>query len=174
MADSVNNTPGNTPGSSNPSPAKLAPEAVIAQLRTIRSQIGEVEPARQVLCRFDDGQHAALALLLDLEPVADGQRHAGGLDQGRAARVTLGQRFDLAEPAREFVGRCAPVRHDQGKAAGAGFRRNHAKGFRLAPVNQRIRARDQDRQLIPVGYPHEDAVVPDLVRKPLGEIAVDY
>lgn len=44
MADSVNNTPGNTPGSSNPSPAKLAPEAVIAQLRTIRSQIGEVEP----------------------------------------------------------------------------------------------------------------------------------
>ena len=40
MADPVNNTP----GSSTPGPAKLAPEAVIAQLRTIRSQIGDVEP----------------------------------------------------------------------------------------------------------------------------------
>ena len=28
--------------------------------------------------------------------------------------------------------------------------------------------------LIPVGYPADDAVVPDLVRKPLGEIAVRY
>ena len=35
MADPVNNTP------------KLAPEAVIAQLRTIRSQIDDVEPLSQ-------------------------------------------------------------------------------------------------------------------------------
>jgi hypothetical protein len=40
MADPVTNTP----GASNPNPAKLAPEAVIAQLRTIRSQIDAVEP----------------------------------------------------------------------------------------------------------------------------------
>lgn len=40
MADPVNNTP----GSSNPDPTKLAPEAVIAQLRTLRSQMDAVEP----------------------------------------------------------------------------------------------------------------------------------
>ena len=32
------------PGPSNPNPEKLAPEAVIVQLRTLRSQIGDVEP----------------------------------------------------------------------------------------------------------------------------------
>ncbi len=42
MADSVNTTPTTDP--SNPNPAKLEPEAVIAQLRTIRSQIDAVEP----------------------------------------------------------------------------------------------------------------------------------
>ena len=42
MADPVNTTP--TPDPSNPNPAKLEPEAVIAQLRTIRSQIDAVEP----------------------------------------------------------------------------------------------------------------------------------
>jgi len=41
MADSVNTT---TPVSSSTDPAKLAPEAVIAQLRTIRSQMDAVEP----------------------------------------------------------------------------------------------------------------------------------
>ena len=40
MADPVNNIP----GSSNPGPAPLTPEAVIVQLRAIRSQIGAVEP----------------------------------------------------------------------------------------------------------------------------------
>ena len=39
MSNTVNNTPGTTPD-----PAKLTPEAVIAQLRTIRSQIDEVAP----------------------------------------------------------------------------------------------------------------------------------
>ena len=34
----------NTPDPSNPTPAKLAPAAVIAQLRTIRAQIDDVEP----------------------------------------------------------------------------------------------------------------------------------
>ncbi|HEY0159948.1 MAG TPA: hypothetical protein VGF28_21865 [Thermoanaerobaculia bacterium] len=43
MADSVNTTP-TTTDPSNPNPAKLEPETVIAQLRTIRSQIGAVEP----------------------------------------------------------------------------------------------------------------------------------
>ena len=41
MADSVNTT---TPVSSNPNPAKLAPEVVIEQLRAIRSQMDAVEP----------------------------------------------------------------------------------------------------------------------------------
>ena len=40
MADPVNLTP----DPSSPEPAKLAPEAVIVQLRTLRSQIGDVEP----------------------------------------------------------------------------------------------------------------------------------
>ena len=40
MSDTINNTP----GPSNPDPAKLAPEAVIAQLRTMSSQIDEVAP----------------------------------------------------------------------------------------------------------------------------------
>src|SRR5258708_6122747 len=38
------NTVTNTPGPSNPDPARLAPEAVIALLRTIRSQIEDVAP----------------------------------------------------------------------------------------------------------------------------------
>ena len=41
MADSVNTT---TPVSSNPNSTKLAPEAVIEQLRTIRSQMDAIEP----------------------------------------------------------------------------------------------------------------------------------
>lgn len=41
MSNTVNNIPGST---STPDPAKLAPEAVIAQLRTIRSQIDDVAP----------------------------------------------------------------------------------------------------------------------------------
>src|SRR5437762_1471276 len=40
MSDPVNNTP----GPSIPGPAKLTPEAVIAQLRTMRSQIDDVAP----------------------------------------------------------------------------------------------------------------------------------
>ena len=45
MADSVNTTPvSSNTDPANPNPAKLAPEAVIAQLRTIRSQIDAVEP----------------------------------------------------------------------------------------------------------------------------------
>jgi hypothetical protein len=40
MSDPVNNTP----GPSNPDPAKLTPEAVIEQLRTMRSQIDDVVP----------------------------------------------------------------------------------------------------------------------------------
>ena len=40
MSDPVSNTP----GPSNPDPAKLTPEAVIEQLRTMRSQIDEVAP----------------------------------------------------------------------------------------------------------------------------------
>ena len=41
MSNTVPNTPGST---STPVPAKLTPEAVIAQLRTMRSQIDEVAP----------------------------------------------------------------------------------------------------------------------------------
>jgi hypothetical protein len=41
MSNTVPNTPGST---STPEPAKLTPEAVIAQLRTMRSQIDEVAP----------------------------------------------------------------------------------------------------------------------------------
>ncbi len=40
MSDPVNNTP----VTSNPDPAKLAPKEVIAQLRTLRSQIDDVSP----------------------------------------------------------------------------------------------------------------------------------
>jgi hypothetical protein len=40
MSDPVNNTP----GSSNPDPAKLTPDEVMAQMRTMRSQIEEVAP----------------------------------------------------------------------------------------------------------------------------------
>jgi hypothetical protein len=43
MSDPVNNTP----GTSNPDPAKLTPEAVIAQLRTMRSQIEDIAPLSQ-------------------------------------------------------------------------------------------------------------------------------
>jgi hypothetical protein len=42
MTDSVNTTPTSDP--TNPDPAKLTPEAVIAQLRAIGSQINVVEP----------------------------------------------------------------------------------------------------------------------------------
>lgn len=42
MADSVNTTP--VPDPSNPNPAKLTPEEVIAHLRTLRSQMDAVEP----------------------------------------------------------------------------------------------------------------------------------
>ncbi|HSY52236.1 MAG TPA: hypothetical protein VLC46_25770 [Thermoanaerobaculia bacterium] len=41
MANTVDN---NTPGTPSPDPAKLTPEAVIEQIRTLRSQIGEVTP----------------------------------------------------------------------------------------------------------------------------------
>jgi hypothetical protein len=40
MSDSVNNTP----GTSTPDTAKLSPDVVITQLRTMRSQIDEVAP----------------------------------------------------------------------------------------------------------------------------------
>jgi len=40
----MSNTVPNTPGTSNPDPAKLPPEAVIAQLRTMSSQIENVAP----------------------------------------------------------------------------------------------------------------------------------
>jgi hypothetical protein len=40
----MSNTVNNTPGTSTPDPAKLTPEAVIAQLRTMRSQIDDVAP----------------------------------------------------------------------------------------------------------------------------------
>jgi hypothetical protein len=40
----MSNTVNNTPGTSNPDLAKLTPEAVIAELRTIRSQIDDVAP----------------------------------------------------------------------------------------------------------------------------------
>jgi hypothetical protein len=43
MSDPVNNIP----GPSNPDPAKLSPEAVIGQLRTMRSQIEDVAPLSQ-------------------------------------------------------------------------------------------------------------------------------
>ena len=43
MSDPVNNTP----GTSNPDPAKLSAEAVIGQLRTMRSQIEDVAPLSQ-------------------------------------------------------------------------------------------------------------------------------
>ena len=42
MSDVVNTSP--TPDPSNPNPTKLSADAVIAQLRTIRSQIDAVEP----------------------------------------------------------------------------------------------------------------------------------
>jgi hypothetical protein len=44
----MSNTVTNTPGTSTPDPAKLAPEAVIAQLRTMRSQIEDVAPLSKV------------------------------------------------------------------------------------------------------------------------------
>src|SRR5438477_10708663 len=44
MSNTVNNTPGTSNGPSNADPAKLTPEAVVAQLRTIRSQIEDVAP----------------------------------------------------------------------------------------------------------------------------------
>src|SRR6266852_4060897 len=40
MSTTVNNIPGTT----TPDPAKLTPEAVIEQIRALRSQIGEVTP----------------------------------------------------------------------------------------------------------------------------------
>jgi hypothetical protein len=40
----MSNTVNNTPGPSNPDPAKLPPEAVIAQLRIMQSQIEDVAP----------------------------------------------------------------------------------------------------------------------------------
>jgi hypothetical protein len=44
MSHIVNNTPGTPNGPSNPVPAKLTPEAVIEQIRALRSQIDEVTP----------------------------------------------------------------------------------------------------------------------------------
>jgi len=40
----MSNTVNNTPDPSSPAPARLTPEAVIAQLRTMRSQIDDVAP----------------------------------------------------------------------------------------------------------------------------------
>src|SRR5258708_15704906 len=44
----MSNTVTNTTGTSNPDRARLAPEAVIAQLRTMRSQIEDVAPLSKV------------------------------------------------------------------------------------------------------------------------------
>src|SRR5258708_8553477 len=44
----MSNTVTNSPSTSNPDPARLAPEAVIAQLRTMRSQIEDVAPLSKV------------------------------------------------------------------------------------------------------------------------------
>jgi hypothetical protein len=40
----MSNVVNNTPGASNPDPVKLTPEAVIDQIRTLRSQIDDVTP----------------------------------------------------------------------------------------------------------------------------------
>ena len=69
----------------------------------------QVEPARQVLRRVDHRQQAALALLLQLEPVAHGHGHAHRLHQRRLARIARRQRVDQRQAARELVGRCALV-----------------------------------------------------------------
>ena len=84
----------------------------VARARDDRAQeLLEVEPARQVLRRSDDREQAALALLLQLEPVAHGHGHADRLDQGRFARIARRQRVDVGEAARELVGRRALVQH---------------------------------------------------------------
>jgi hypothetical protein len=44
MSNTVNNTPGISNGPSNPNPPKLTPEAVIEQIRALRSQIEDVTP----------------------------------------------------------------------------------------------------------------------------------
>ena len=67
-------------------------------------QAGEVEPARKPLRRLDHGQHAAFALLQQLEPVAHGHRHAHRLDQVGLAGQPGGQGLDLDHALRELVG----------------------------------------------------------------------
>ena len=96
-------------------PGDVGPQQ-IARARDDRAQqAGEIEPARKVLGRLDDRQHAALALLLQLEPVAHRHRHPHRLDQRRLARMVVGERFDLGEPTSKLVGRCALMeQRDQG------------------------------------------------------------
>jgi hypothetical protein len=72
-------------------------------------QAREVEAARQVLRGFDHREHAAFALLVKLEPVAQRHGHAHQLHQAGLALQRIGQRLDMREAGGELFGGCVPV-----------------------------------------------------------------
>src|SRR3954471_2661081 len=106
MSDTVNNTP----GTSGPDPAKLTAEAVIAQLRIIRSQIDDVAPLpkaqRNLLKRRLRMQTKTVVdASINVIGVLDNVSHAIGqpLDEVRQLQDDALRWDAVAEEARAFL-----------------------------------------------------------------------
>ncbi len=88
-------------------------------------QFLQVEPARQVACRFDHGQHAAFALLRQVQAVAQRHRHAHQFHQRGFRALPFGQRLHLRQARRELF-RAGALVQQPDKVPGdrlGGFRR---------------------------------------------------
>ena len=106
MADPVNQTP----GPSNPNPPKLAPEAVIAQLRTIRSQSDALEPLskeqrKQVRRRLRVLPKPIVEASINVIGVLDNVSQAIGqpLDEVRQLQADSLRWEAVADEARSFL-----------------------------------------------------------------------
>src|ERR1700686_3175975 len=106
MNDPVNNTP----GTSNPDPAKLSPEAVIGQLRTLRSQIEDIAPLskqqrRLVKDRLRKQAHPIVEASINVLGVIDNVSQAIGqpLDDVRQLQDDTIRWEAVADEARAFV-----------------------------------------------------------------------
>jgi len=106
MADPVNTTP----DPSNPNPAKLAPEAVIAQLRTMRSQIEDVAPLskeqrKQVRQRLRKQTKPVVEASINVIGVLDNLSQAIGqpLDEVRQLQDDTLRWDAVADDARAFL-----------------------------------------------------------------------
>jgi hypothetical protein len=106
MSDPVNNTP----GPSNPDQAKLSPEAVIGQLRTMRSQIEDIAPLSQqqrrlVKDRLRKQEKTIVEASINVIGVLDNLSQAIGqpLDDVRQLQDDTIRWEAVADEARAFV-----------------------------------------------------------------------